>query len=111
MRGDLVQFKHPLIPADHVRLQIPLPNPNATGFVSEGDTLHQPLIDPLGVFQVVDVFNLRNKVERCTVGMTHHGDGQQRPDHFAAAGVVAFFEAVGVDLAIHQLFHLLQVGV
>ena len=111
VRGDLVQLKHPFIPADHVRLEIPLPNPDATGFVSEGDTLHQTLIHPLGLFQIVDVFNLGNKVERRAVGMAHNGDGQQRPHHLAATGVVAFFETVGVDLAVNQLLQLLQVGI
>ena len=111
VRGDLVQLKHPLIPADHVRLEIPLPYPDATGFVREGDTLHQTLIDPLGLFQVVDIFNLGNKVERGAVGMAHNGDGQQRPHHLAAASVVAFFEAVAIDLPVNQLSQLLQVGI
>ena len=111
VRGDLVQLKHPFIPADHVRLEIPLPDPDAAGFVREGDTLHQTLIHPLGLFQVVDVFNLGNKVERRAVCMAHNGNGQQRPHHFAAAGVVAFFEAVAVDLPVNQLLQLLQVGI
>lgn len=43
--------------------------------------------------------------------MAHHGDGKKRPDHFPVAGVIALFEGVGIDLAVDQLFELLEVGI
>ena len=71
MRRDFVEVKHTLIPADHIRLQFPFPNADPPGFISERDALHQPFVDPLGMLQIVNVFNLRNKVEWGIVAMTY----------------------------------------
>ena len=43
--------------------------------------------------------------------MTHDGDGKKRPDHLSVTGVVTLLEGVGIDLAVDQLFQLLQVGI
>ena len=63
MRRNFVEIEHPFIPADHVRLEFPFPDPNPPGFIGEGNALHQPFVDPFGMLQVVNVLNLRNKVE------------------------------------------------
>ena len=111
VRRYFIELKHPLIPADNVGFQIPLPDADAPGFVSQRNALHQALIDPFGLLQIVNVFNLGNKIERGAVGMAHHGDGKKRPDHFPVAGVIALLEGVGIDLAVDQLFELLEVGI
>ena len=111
VRRDFIQFEHPLIPADDVRLQIPLPDADAARFVGQRNALHQAFVDPLGLLQVVNVFNLGDKIERRAVGMAHNGDGKQRPDHFTVARVIALFKGIGVDFAVDQLLQLFEVGV
>ena len=64
VRRNFIQLKHPLIPANNVWLQIPLPDANSARFVSQRNALHQTFIDPFGLLQVVNIFNLGDKIER-----------------------------------------------
>ena len=111
MRRNFVEIEHPFIPADHVRLEFPFPNPNPPGFIGEGNALHQPFVNPLGMLQVVNVLNLRDKVEWGVVAMTHQRNGQQRPDDVARAGVIAFFHGIAINLSACQHVELFKVVV
>ena len=111
MRRNFIQIEHPFIPTDHVRLQFPFPNPNAPGFIGEGNAFHQPFVNPLGMLQVVNVLNLRDKVEWSVVAMTHQRNGQQRPDDVARAGVIAFFHGIAINLSACQHVELFKVVV
>ncbi|GAR61084.1 hypothetical protein NGUA15_02867 [Salmonella enterica] len=66
------------------------------------NTLHQPLVFLLALLEIVNIFNLSNKIERLIVFMPNQRDGQQRPDDIAVAGVVAFFHGIAIDVAAHQ---------
>ena len=111
VRRDFVKLEHPLVPANNIRLQIPLPDANPARFVGERNALHQAFVDPLGLFQVVNIFNLGDEIERRAVSMTDNGDGEQRPDNLAITGVIAFLQRVGINFAAYQLLKLLKVGV
>ncbi|MNE50893.1 hypothetical protein D3C80_1454900 [compost metagenome] len=92
VRRNFIHLEHAFVPTDHVGLQVPFPDTNAARFVRQRNTLHQALIHPFGVFKVINVFNLRNKIERRSVRMTHNRYGQQRPHDFAVTGVIAFLQ-------------------
>ncbi len=71
MWGNFIQIEHTLIPTDHIRLQFPFPNADPTGLIRESNALHQPFINPLGMLEIVNVFNLGDKVEWGIVAMTY----------------------------------------
>ncbi|MNZ84305.1 hypothetical protein D3C78_1030560 [compost metagenome] len=64
VRRDFVHLEHAFVPTDDVRLQVPFPDTNSARFVRQRNTLHQAFIHPFGVFKVINVFDLRNKIER-----------------------------------------------
>ena len=109
MRRHLIQFEHALVPTDDIRLQFPLPDTYPPGFVRQRDTLHQPFIDPLSLFQIVNIFDLGDKITRRAVRMAHYRHRQQRPDQIAASGVIALFQRVGVNFPANQQIQLLKV--
>ncbi len=109
MWRDFIEIEHALIPTDHLGLQFPLPDANTARFVGEGDALHQPLIHPLGVLQVIYVFDLCNKVERGVVAVAYQRNGQQCPDDFARARVIALFHGVAIDFTTGQHAELFEV--
>ncbi len=109
MRRDFVEIEHTLIPTDHIRLQFPFPNADPPGFISERNALHQPFVHPLGVLQIVNILNLRNKVEWGGVAMAHQRNGQQGPYHLACARVIALLHGIAVNFPARQHVQLFEV--
>ncbi len=89
MRRKFVEIEHTLIPTDHIRLQFPFPNADPSGLIGKRNALHQPFVHPLGMLQVVNVLNLRNKVEWGVIAMAYQRNGQQGPYNVARARVIA----------------------
>ena len=60
MRRDFIEIKHTFVPTDYIAAKIPFPDTDATRFIGKCNALHQAFIHPLGMLEIINIFNLRD---------------------------------------------------
>ena len=109
VRGQAEQPVHIAVPHHLVARQIPFIDADFARLVCQRNALHQMAVHLLALFQLRDIDNLRNKVERLLRAVAHQRYRQARPDDLAAFAEVAFLDGIGVNLAAQQPVGMLQI--
>ncbi|CQR21839.1 Uncharacterised protein [Yersinia enterocolitica] len=72
----MIKFIHPFIPTDQLLSDIQFPDTDPTGFVCQRDAFHQTAVNYLALFQIINIFNLRDVIERLLLMVSHYTDHQ-----------------------------------